>query len=106
MLVPAFRPRAFHDLESVTIYLGEALGMPQKAREWYTQIMEAVDLLCEFPDLGRPFNDEMLRIEGMRTYRVNKHRLFYSHDAETLTVWRVVHTSQDLDDFALIDLRD
>ena len=42
----------------------------------------------------------------MRTYRVGAYRMFYSHDDTTLTVWRVIHMSQDLDDFALVDLAD
>ena len=47
----------------------------------------------------------MLHVKGVRTYRVGAYRC-YSHDDTTLTVWRVIHMSQDLDDFALVDLAD
>lgn len=106
MLASLLRPRAFYDLESIAVYLGEALGLPHKAREVYAKVVEAIDLLCELPDLGRPFDDEMLHVKGVRTYRVGAYRTFYSHDDTTLTVWRVIHMSQDLDDFALVDLAD
>ena len=53
MLAPLLRPRAFYDLESIAVYLGEALGLPRKAREVYAKVVEAIDLLCELPDLGR-----------------------------------------------------
>lgn len=106
MLAPLLRPRAFYDLESIAVYLGEALGLPRKAREVYAKVVEAIDLLCELPDLGRPFDDEMLHVKSVRTYRVGAYRMFYSHDDTTLTVWRVIHMSQDLDDFALVDLAD
>ena len=106
MLASLLRPRAFYDLESIAVHLGEALGLPHKAREVYAKVVEAIDLLCELPDLGRPFDDEMLHVKGVRTYQVGAYRMLYSHDDTTLTVWRVIHTSQDLDDFALVDLAD
>ena len=31
------------------------------------------------------------------------YRVFYTYDEEFLTVRRVIHTRQDIDDFALID---
>ena len=103
MLTPAFRPRAAFDLESLVVYLGEVLGSPQAARETYAAIIDAVDRLCEMPTLGRPFFDDALEREGYRWHLVGHYRIFYTHSAEVLTVWRVLHTRQDLDDYALID---
>lgn len=34
------------------------------------------------------------------------YRLFCSYSADTLTIWRVVHATQDTDDCALVDLAD
>lgn len=61
---------------------------------------------CAMSDLGRPFDDDRLALYGRRTYLVGKYRMFYSYSDEQLTVWRVVHVSQDLDDYALVDLTD
>lgn len=43
------------DLESIAIYIGEVKGSSKAAKSVYVQIMDAVDLLCEMPDLGKQF---------------------------------------------------
>ncbi|WP_180326712.1 type II toxin-antitoxin system RelE/ParE family toxin [Raoultibacter phocaeensis] len=106
MLAPTYRPRAAYDIESAVIYIGVILDSPQAARTWYETLVAKVDLLCEFPDLGRRFDDERLSTSGMQTYLVGSYRLFYSYGEDGLTVWRVVHASQDIDDYALVDLAD
>lgn len=37
--------------ESIAIYIGEVKGSSKAAKNVYAQIMNAVDLLCEMPDL-------------------------------------------------------
>ena len=103
MRAPAFRPRAALDLESLVVYLGEVLRSPQAARDTYAAILDAVDRLCVMPTLGRPFFDDALEREGYRWHLVGHYRIFYTYSTETLTVWRILHTRQDLDGYALID---
>lgn len=103
MRTPAFRPRAALDLESLAVYLGEVLGSPQTARKTCTAIIDAVDRLCVMPTLGRPFFDDALEREGYRWHLVGHYRIFYTYSTEVLTVWRILHTRQDLDGYALID---
>ena len=106
MLTAEYRPRAAYDVESTVTYIGQVLHSPQAARTWYEDLKSAVAALCENPDLGRVFEDDRLSLKGRRTFLVGRYRLFYSYDAEKLTVWRVVHTSQDIDDYAIVDLVD
>lgn len=105
-LVPAYRPRASYDIESIVVYIGQVLDSPKAARTWYESLKETVSLLCDMPDLGRPFDDDRLVFKDRRSYRVGSYRLFYSYSADTLTLWRVVHSTQDMDDYALVDLVD
>lgn len=98
-----FRPRAAFDLESIVVYLGEALGMPKAAKQLYDQIMDAAQLLCEQPTLGRRFFSNKLERSCYRWFLVEQYRLFYTFDDANLTVWRIVHTSQNIDDYALIE---
>lgn len=105
-LKPAYRPRASYDIESIVVYIGQVLDSPNAARAWYERLRDTVALLCETPDLGRPFEDDRLAFKDRRSFLVGKYRLFYSYSADTLTVWRVVHSSQDMDDYALVDLVD
>ena len=106
MLAPLYRPRAAYDLESIVIYLGEVQKVPKSARKVYDSIVEAIDPLCTTPARGRPFADERLSHQGYRSWLVNPYRIFYSFNSENLIVWRIIHTRQDIDDFAFIDIDD
>lgn len=98
-----YRRRAAWDIESIITYTSVILGSPQAAENWYAQLQSTLDLLCEQPLLGREFNDDYLKHHNRRSFLVGKYRLFYSFTPDTLTVWRVLHTTQDLDDYALIN---
>ena len=98
-----YRPRAAFDVESIVTYISVVLHSPQAAENWYAQLLEALDLLCGQPMLGREFNDTYLKHQNRRSFLVGNYRLFYSFSANTLTVWRVLHTTQDMDDFALVE---
>lgn len=105
-LTPMYRPWARYDIESIVVYIGQVPGPPKAVRAWFDSLKEAVSLLCGMPDLGHPFEDDRLVLKGRRSYLVGSYRLFYSYSADVLTVWRVVHVSQDIDDYALVDLID
>lgn len=103
---PVYRPRAAIDIESIVVYTGEVLGSPQAAKRLYKAITSAVANLCAMPEMGRTFFSDALDRKHYRSYLVENYRIFYTYDAEILTVWRVVHTRQDLDDYALIEWDD
>ncbi len=62
--------------ESIAIYIGEVKGSSKAAKNVYPQIMDAVDLLCEMPDLGKQFGDSALEARGYGTYLVGNYRIF------------------------------
>ena len=92
------RPRAQLDIEGIAVYLAIELGLPQSARSTVNALYTSIDQLAELPDLGRMFANSSLD----RTYRrllVKGYWIYYSYDDETLFVWRIFHTRQDLDAF-------
>lgn len=101
-----YRPRAKFDLESIAIFLGEVCSNPGAARTTYNAIKEAVDRLAVMPTIGRPFIDETLTRRAYRSWLVGNYRVFYSFDETTLTVWRVIHNRQDIDDYAFVEWRE
>ena len=105
-LQPQWRPRALYDIESAVAYLGQVLENSLAAKALYERVRDQVDLLCRFPDMGKPFADALLEGRGYRTFLVDQYRLFYTHDDKTLTTWRLVHTRRDIDDYALVGLSD
>ena len=101
-----YRPRAAYDVESIISYRGAVLNAPQSARDWYEMLKSTLEFLCDQPELGRVFDDDRLRVKNRRSYLLDQYRIFYSYDEKVLTVWRIVHVRQDIDDYALVDLLD
>lgn len=99
----AYRPRAAYDVESIVTYISVVLRSPQAAENWYAELEKTLNLLCEQPLLGREFDDPCLKHHCFRSFLVGNYRLFYSFTATTLTVWRVIHTTQDLSDYGFVD---
>lgn len=99
-----YRPRAAIDLESAVVYLGEVCNAPQAAKRLYDDITHALEQLRDLPTMGKPFLDDRLDRKLYRTWLVGNYRIFYSFDIEWITVWRIVHTSQDIDDYAIMEL--
>lgn len=62
--------------ESIALYIGEVKGSSKAAKNVYPQIMDALDLLCEMPDLGKQSGDSALEVRGYRTYLVGNYRIF------------------------------
>ena len=98
-----YRPRATFDLESIVVYLGEVQKSPASAQRIYQSVQEAIALLGDMPTLGKPFSDDSLDRKNYRSYLAGSYRVFYTFGEESLTVWRVVHTRQDIDDYAFVD---
>ncbi|WP_251230968.1 type II toxin-antitoxin system RelE/ParE family toxin [Adlercreutzia aquisgranensis] len=101
-----YRPKAAYDIESAVVCVGQVLDSPQAAKRRYEQLQDALVSLADIPTLGKRFDDELLTHHGMRTYRVGQYRLFYAFTEEALTLWRVLYTRHDLDDYALMSLDD
>lgn len=98
-----YRPRAAFDLESIVVYLGEVHNKPQSAKHLYRAIIEAVSMLCETPTIRHPFCDETLDRQDYRWHLVDQYRIFFTFDDNTLVVYRIIHTRQNIDDYALVE---
>lgn len=102
MLEIAFRPRAQLDLESIYLHLAMVASSKRVADSTLETIYASVERLAEFPELGSAFEDEDLD----RPYRrmlSGSYWIYYTYNTSTLTIWRIFHTRQDIDDFTLID---
>ena len=103
MLSLEWRPRALLDRESIALYLGHECGNPKAALKVVRAIDQALQQACDFPEIGKPFTHEVLAREGYRQLVVRQYLVFYTHDAARLTVQRILHQHQDIDDYALIE---
>ena len=84
------QPRAQLDIESAYIYRAVELKEPRAALALVNAFYDAFDLLADFPEMGMHFEDDALELEYRRKL-VKNHWIYYTFDAEKLTVWRVFH---------------
>lgn len=102
MLESELSPRAELDMESIAIFLGNERKNPQAALEAIYKIEMAIDLVCEFPDMGGRVHRDELDNE-YRTIPADPYIIYYRFDEKMLTVCRVIHQRQDIDVYTLVD---
>lgn len=99
-----WRPRAVADVDGILAYIVLEYRSPSAAQSCADAILAAFERVAELPESGRLFIDDDLARPYRRVLAKN-YWVYYSYDDETLTVWRVFHTSQDHDTygFALLE---
>ena len=99
MLEIEYRPRAEADLDGILTYLVMAIKSPQAARTVAAEIFSAIERAAELPEIGRLLQDDSLEHAAYRCTIAHNYRIYYRVRGETLTVWRIFHTSQDTDEY-------
>jgi len=97
------RPRAQLDLDSIYSYITLVLGAPKAASSLVEKLYVAIERAAQLPESGTVFSAPELS----QTYRrilVKNYWVYYTHDENTLTVWRIFHTSRDIEDSTFIEL--
>ena len=97
-----FRPRAQLDLESIFIHISTELCAPMAARNTVDQLYNAIERVSEMPTLGMVFTNEDLEHEYRRIL-VKNYWVYYTFDNESLTVWRIFHTRQDIATMTMVE---
>ena len=105
MLDLAWRPRAHLDRESIAIHLGLERKAPQAALDAMRRIDDAIERVRTFPDSGGRVRLDTLRRTEYRTVLASPYTVYYRFDEKTLTVYRILHQCQNIDTYALVDLR-
>ena len=100
-----FRPRASLDLEGIVVHISVELKSPQAAQSTAEAIFNTIDKLAEFPEIGRPFYDDDLKLDYRRML-VKRYWIYYTFTDEKLTLWRIFHATQDHDNYGFVDLWD
>jgi toxin ParE1/3/4 len=72
-----------------------AADSPKHADKFIIKLMDAVDRLATFPEIGRRMPD--IRDASVREFTVAPYRVIYQLRKDTVSVAAVVHSSRDLD---------
>ncbi|MDO4502537.1 MAG: type II toxin-antitoxin system RelE/ParE family toxin [Coriobacteriia bacterium] len=99
-----FRQRAVLDLRSIQLhYLTTA--SEQAAQKHLDCILAGVELVRTLPDIGSRIDDPRGIIPvGYRRHLAGGFWIYYSASLAKITVWRVFHSKQEIDDQAFVDL--
>lgn len=95
-----FSSRAALDLLNIQMHYVVLGGKPQKH---LNSIFEGIEFICEFPDAGQIIESERV-MPGYHKWLADEFWIYYSADGETLTIWRIAHTKQDIDEYELLEL--
>jgi toxin ParE1/3/4 len=84
--------RAEGDLFETIRYGAEVHGM-ERAQAYVTAISDRIEWLREYPGAG-PIHEQL---HGqIRSFRQHRHRIYYTVNANRLTVIRILHVSRDV----------
>lgn len=92
MKEPFFTPASMHDLADIYEYL--AKDNESAAVKLLARLFQGAEYLVESPELGRKRDDDLG--EGVRSFPVGNHVLFYRISGETVEILRVLHGARDL----------
>ena len=98
-----FRPRAQLDLDSAFTYIALTLDAPQAAKSLVEALYAGIERVADLPESGMLFSAPELA-QSYRRILVKSYWIYYTYDDATLTVWRIFHTSRDIDDCTFIEL--
>jgi|GEM_PF-100865 len=99
-----YRPRAQRDLDSIVIYIGVVQDNPRAAARLVDTLLEKIDLLVRFPNLGKLFDTDGTVNHDYRLLVVDDYRVFYRVDHSRIVIYRIVHARRDLEDYDLVNL--
>ncbi|MBX3070431.1 MAG: type II toxin-antitoxin system ParD family antitoxin [Thermomicrobiales bacterium] len=84
-------PEARQDIRHALRYTRDVWGKDQYI-EYARRLKEAIELLRQFPGLGRTSNPHL---SDIRMLPVGEHLVFYRYDGDTIEIARVLHNRMD-----------
>ena len=79
-----FTPDAQQDIDQIQQYTFSEWGRDQMER-YQSMIYESFERIRSFPEIGH------VRGDGVREFAIRHHVILYRHEAESVTIVRVVH---------------
>ena len=93
-----FVDQAKQDLNDILLYLSDVLLNKKAAGDFYTALVNKLNLLCSFPDIGQDVNNSGLIEKYVKKINVKSYYLYYHYDLINQTIWvlRIIHYKRDI----------
>ena len=95
MPVIIFSPKASEDLDSIKTYIDSELGSPQAANEKVLEILDAINNLAVFPEIGPSLKGKVDSLSRFRCLSVSNCIVFYRIGFDKVLVVRILNSRMD-----------
>ncbi len=95
MPVIIFSPKASEDLDSIKTYIDSELGSPQAANEKVLEILDAINNLAVFPEIGPSLKGKVDSLSRFRCLSVSNCIVFYRIEFDKVLVVRILNSRMD-----------
>lgn len=90
-----YSPKALQDLDEIWEYISKDLFNPDAAENIVTSILDAVDVLGEFPESGAPLEPHINLDSPYRFVTAGNYIAFYRFEETTVFVDRVLYQKRN-----------
>lgn len=88
-------PAAEHDVEKLFSYIRDDLANPTAAQNIVQKLLQRMQQLTTFPDMGAAMTTIDTRLENYRYLIVDNYLVVYRHDEDTIYIVRVLYARSD-----------
>jgi plasmid stabilization system protein ParE len=92
---PILSAEAKRDLKEIQRYIAEEQESPQNALGVIKKILEKVENLIDFPDIGTLLSPKVNFETNYRYVKAASYLIFYRHENEEIYIDRVIHGKRD-----------
>ena len=90
-----FSPKAVDDLDGIKVYIESELGSPKVANEKVIQILDAIDNLAVFPEIGPSLRGKVNSLTKYRCLSISRYLVFYRNERDKVLVVRILNGRMD-----------
>ena len=93
-----FTQRARLDFDGILKYIAIDLSNPIAANKFFDDVVQAINLICEFPTMCPLYESHYIHLESIRYKRINNYLLFYDVDEveKTVRILTIVYSKRNL----------
>ena len=95
MFAVVFSPKAAADLDEIKAYIESELGSPKAANEKVLEILDAIENLSVFPEIGPSLKGKIDSLARYRGLSVSGCLVFYRIEAKRVLVVRILNSRMD-----------
>jgi plasmid stabilization system protein ParE len=90
-----FSPKAVDDLDGIKVYIESELGSPKVANEKVIEILDAIDNLAAFPEIGPSLRGKVNSLTKYRCLSISRYLVFYRNEHDKVLVVRILNGRMD-----------